>query len=254
VVFLSTTSAIASPIDPSLASLQQREGDVTLRNFGFQDGEHLALLKLHYTALGTPQRNAAGKIINAVLLLRTTTGTGKSFLMPTLVNVLFQPGQPLDARRFYIVLPDGIGFGGSTKPSDGLFGHFPHYGYVDQVVAQHTLVELLGIDHLKLVLGISQGGMQAWLWAERFPDAMDGVVPIACYPMQISGRNLMWRQVVINAVRDDPKWHGGNYSPADPPTAWKDVAGLMFPMMVGTAERLQAAGPDRERSLRTTRT
>jgi len=227
---------------------------VTLRNFGFQDGEHLALLKLHYTALGTPQRNAAGKIINAVLLLRTTTGTGKSFLMPTLVNVLFQPGQPLDARRFYIVLPDGIGFGGSTKPSDGLFGHFPHYGYVDQVVAQHTLVELLGIDHLKLVLGISQGGMQAWLWAERFPDAMDGVVPIACYPMQISGRNLMWRQVVINAVRDDPKWHGGNYSPADPPTAWKDVAGLMFPMMVGTAERLQAAGPDRERSLRTTRT
>ncbi len=236
--------AVAAP-----DALPQGEGDVELRDFAFRDGERLPVLKLHYTALGTPRRDAAGKITNAVLLLHATTGTGKTFLMPTLADHLFRPGQPLDVQRYYVVLPDGIGFGGSSKPSDGLRGHFPHYGYLDQVEAQHAMAQAMGIDHLKLVAGISQGGMQTWLWAEQFPDAMDAAVPVACMPMQISGRNLMWRQVVTGAVRDDPDWHGGDYDPAHPPTAWTRTAALMFAIMVGTPERLQAAGPDRAKTL-----
>ena len=227
----------------------QGEGDVVLRDFALHNGERFATLKLHYTALGTPTRDAAGHITNAVLLLHATTTSGKSFLMPTLADHLFGKGQPLDVTRFYVVLPDGIGFGGSSKPSDGLRGHFPHYGYIDQVEAQHAMLAAIGIDHLKLVAGISQGGMQSWLWAERFPDAMDAVVPVACMPIQISGRNLMWRQIVVNAVHDDPDWHGGDYDPAHAPRAWEDIAAPMFAMMVGTPERLQASGPDRAKTL-----
>ena len=242
-------AAPTAPVAPGPEALPQSEGDVELRDFAFRNGERLPVLKLHYTALGTPRRDAAGKITNAVLLLHATTGTGKTFLMPTLADHLFRPGQPLDVQRYYVVLPDGIGFGGSTKPSDGLRGHFPHYGYLDQVEAQHAMVQAMGIEHLKLVAGISQGGMQTWLWAEQFPDAMDALVPVASMPMQISGRNLMWRQVVAGAVRDDPEWHGGDYDPAHPPTAWTRTAALMFAIMVGTPERLQAAGPDRARTL-----
>lgn len=241
----------AAPVAPAAPHLQalQHDGDVDLPEFAFRSGEHVAPLRLHYTALGTPQRDAAGKITNAVLLLHATTGTGKTFLVPTLANHLFGPGQPLDVQRYYVVLPDGIGFGGSTKPSDGLHGRFPHYGYRDQVEAQHAMLQDMGIDHLRLVAGISQGGMQAWLWAEQHPDAMDGVMPIACMPMQISGRNLMWRQIVADAVRSDPKWNGGEYDRTDPPTAWTRSAALMFALMVGTPERLQAAGPDRGKTL-----
>lgn len=242
-------AAPTAPVAPAPLAMQQSEGDVDVRDFAFRSGERLPLLRLHYTALGTPRRDAAGKITNAVLLLHATTGTGKTFLVPTLADHLFRPGQPLDAQRYYIVLPDGIGFGGSTKPSDGLRGHFPHYGYLDQVAAQHAMVEGMGIDRLKLVAGISQGAMQAWLWAEQLPEAMDAVVPVACMPMQISGRNLMWRQIIVGAVRDDPDWRGGDYDPAHPPTAWMQTAALLFAVMVGTPERLQAAGPDRAKTL-----
>lgn len=241
-------AAPTAPAGPDLQAMQH-EGNVDLPEFTFRNGERLSPLRLHYTALGTPQRDAAGKITNAVLLLHATTGTGKTFFVPTLANHLFGPGQPLDLQRYYIVLPDGIGFGGSTKPSDGLHGRFPHYGYRDQVEAQHAMLQAMGIDHLRLVAGISQGGMQTWLWAEQYPDAMDGVMPIACMPMQISGRNLMWRQIVSDAVRSDPKWKGGDYDRADPPTAWTRSAALMFALMVGTPERLQAAGPDRAKTL-----
>ncbi|MGH1572839.1 hypothetical protein ACRAWG_21875 [Methylobacterium sp. P31] len=149
----------AAPTAPAAPDHQagQHEGDVDLPEFTFRNGERLAPLRLHYTTLGTPQRDAAGKITNAVLLLHATTGTGKTFLVPTLANHLFGPGQPLDPQRYYIVLPDGIGFGGSTKPSDGLHGRFPHYGYRDQVEAQHAMLHAMGIDHLKLIAGISQG-------------------------------------------------------------------------------------------------
>jgi homoserine O-acetyltransferase len=242
-------AAPAAALAPAPDVVQRSEGDAEVHDFAFRDGERLPVLKLHYTALGTPRRDASGRITNAVLLLHATTGTGKTFLVPTLADSLFRPGQPLDARHYYVVLPDGIGFGGSTKPSDGLRGRFPHYGYRDQVEAQHAMLQAMGIEHLKLVAGISQGGMQAWLWAEQFPDAMDAVVPVASMPMQISGRNLMWRQIIIGAVRDDPEWHGGDYDPAHPPTAWMRTAALMFALMVGTPERLQAVGPDRAGTL-----
>jgi homoserine O-acetyltransferase len=242
-------AAPVAPAEPPDVKAVQREGDVDLSEFNFRSGERIAPLRLHYTTLGIPKRDAAGKITNAILLLHATTGTGKTFLVPSIADFLFKPGQPLDAQRYFIVLPDGIGFGGSTKPSDGLHGRFPHYGYRDQVDAQHAMLQAMDIDHLKLVMGISQGGMQAWLWAEQFPDAMDGVMPIACMPMQISGRNLMWRQIVADAVRSDPKWNGGEYDRADPPTAWTRSAALMFALMVSTPERLQAAGPDRAKTL-----
>lgn len=229
--------------------LQTREGDVEVRDFAFQSGEHMALLKLHYLTLGTPQRNGSGKVSNAVLLLHGTTGTSKGYLAPTLADNLFKPGRPLDARRYYIVIPDGIGIGGSTKPSDGLHAHFPHYGYIDQVEAQHAMLLGMGIEHLKLVSGISQGGMQTWVWGERFPDAMDALVPVASMPMQISGRNLIWRQIIIRAIRDDPDWHGGDYDPAHPPTLWMQTAAPLFALMVGNPEKLQALGPDRGKTL-----
>jgi homoserine O-acetyltransferase/O-succinyltransferase len=228
---------------------QPQEGDVEVHDFTFQDGERLPLLKLHYTALGTPQRDASGRISNAVVLLHGTTGTGKSFLMPPLADHLFQPGQPLDARRYYVVLPDGIGAGGSTKPSDGMHIRFPRYGYIDQVEAQHAMLKGMGIDHLKLVSGISQGGMQTWLWGERFPDVMDALVPVACMPVQISGRNLLWREIVLRAIHDDPDWHGGDYDPAHPPARWTQIAAPLFMVMVSNPERLQDAGPDRAKTL-----
>ena len=229
--------------------LQPHESDVEVRNFTFQDGERLALLKLHYTALGTPQHDASGKINNAVLLLHGTTSTGKSFLMPTISGYLFQPGQPLDAQRYYVVLPDGIGAGGSTKPSDGMRASFPHYGYIDQVEAQHAMLKGMGIDHLKLVSGISQGGMQTWVWGERFPDAMDALASVASMPVQISGRNLMWREIVIRAIVDDPDWHGGDYDAAKPPTRWAQIAAPLFAVMLSDPQRLQEAGPDRAQTL-----
>ena len=239
----------AAPADPAPLAMEQAEGDVDVPDFAFQGGGLLPLLRLHYTALGTPRRDAAGKITNAILLLHATTGTGKTFLAPNLANYLFQPGQPLDVQRHYVVLPDGIGFGGSTKPSDGLRARFPHYGYIDQVEAQHAMLAGMGIDHVRLVAGISQSGMQTWLWGERFPDAMDALMPVACMPMQVSGRNLMWRQVIAGAVRSDPDWHGGDYDAAHPPTAWMRTAALLFAVMVGTPETLQAAGPDRAKTL-----
>ncbi len=184
-----------------------------------------------------------------MLLLHGTGGTGKSFLAPTLADNLFGPDQPLDLSRFYVVLPDGIGAGGSTSPSDGLHARFPHYGYNDQVVAQHALLDALKVDHLRLVSGISQGGMQSWLWAERYPEAADAYVPIASMPMQISGRNLMWRQIIIHAIEEDPDYHGGEYSDGNKPKVWGDIAGPLFVMMVGTPQRLQESAPDRAKTL-----
>ena len=228
---------------------QPQEGDVVARDFAFQSGERMPQLKLHYTTLGTPQRDASGRIVNAVLLLHSTTAAGKLFLMPSLAGNLFRPGQPLDARRFFIVLPDGIGTGGSTKPSDGLHARFPKYGYIDQVEAQHAMLAGMGIDHLRLVAGISQGAMQTWLWGERYPEAMDALVAVACMPMQISGRNLIWREIVIRSIRNDPAWQGGDYDPKRPPTLWMQAAAPMFTLMVGTPKGMQQAGPDRARTL-----
>lgn len=228
--------------------LPTSKGDVAVADFAFTSGAHLPL-RLHYVAVGVPHRDATGQIDNAVLLLHGTTGSAQSFLQPHLSDNLFGPGQPLDAGRFYSVLADGIGAGGSTKPSDGLGGHFPHYSYVDQVEAQYAMLEGMGIHHLKLVSGISQGGMQTWLWGERHPDAMDALAPVASMPIQVSGRNLLWRLLAIQAIEDDPGYHGGEYDPAHPPEQWTRVAAPLFAIMVGNADRLQTSGPDREKSL-----
>lgn len=239
-------SPVAGRADPAYPTT---EGDVTVHDITFHDGEKIADLKLHYTALGTPHRDDRGRVTNAVLLLHGTTGVGRNYLMPSLADSLFGPGQPLDAHRYYIVLPDGIGIGGSSKPSDGALSHFPHYGYIDQVDAQRWLLDGLGIDHLRLVSGISQGGMQTWLWGERYPEAMDGLLPIASMPMEISGRNLVWRRIVMRAIENDPAWHGGNYDPAQPPSQWMDTGATMFALMVGNPDRMQTAAPDRAATL-----
>jgi len=203
----------------------QTEGDYTVRDFTFQSGETLPSLRLHYTTLGTPQRDAKGQVTNAVLLLHGTTGTGKAYLAPSIAGELFGPGQTLDASRYYIIVPDGLGRGGSTKPSDGLRAHFPRYGYNDVVAAQQLLVTKgLGVDHLRLILGTSMGGMQAWMWAERYPDMMDAIMPIACQPISISGRNYLFRRVLTDSIRNDPDWNGGDYNA--PPRHWLNTMPL----------------------------
>ena len=178
------------------------------------------------------------------MLLHGTTGTGKSFLAPSLGGELFGPGQPLDAARHYLILPDGIGRGGSSKPSDGPRAKFPRYGYQDVVIAQHLLVtQGLGVNHLRLVLGTSMGGMQTWLWGERYPDFMDALLPIASLPTQIAGRNLLWRRLLTESIRQDPDWQGGNYKTA--PTHWVRSYPI-FTLMTDSPVRLQGQGPTRE--------
>ncbi len=191
----------------------QQEGDHVVEGFTFASGESLDRVKLHYTTLGTPHRGADGEIDNAVLVLHGTTGTGKSFLIPTLGPELFGEGAPLDARRWYVILPDGLGRGGSSKPSDGLRARFPRYGYGDVVEGQHRVVtEALGVKHLRLVLGTSMGGMQAWMWGERYPGSMDLLMAVASQPIPVSGRNALWRRLLIEGIRTDPDWKGGEYT------------------------------------------
>jgi len=185
----------------------------TAPEFHFSSGALLRDVRFHYLTLGTPKRDATGTVTNAVLLLHGTTNVAAEFLQPSLAGELFHPGQPLDAAKYYIIIPDGLGRGGSAKPSDGLKGKFPHYGYTDLVEGQHRLVvEGLGISHLKLVLGVSMGGMNTWQWLERYPDMMEGAMAIACLPQQISGRNILIRRTVTEAIRHDPDWNDGNYT------------------------------------------
>lgn len=188
------------------------EGDFILKDYRFASGETLPELKLHYRTMGVPQRDAAGKIVNGVLLLQGNTGTGENWLRPTLADELYGPGQPLDAREYFIIMQDALGRGGSSKPSDGLKGNFPHYRYADMVDSGYRLItQGLGVAHLRLVIGSSMGGMHAWLWAEAYPDLMDGVVPISCQPVEISGRNWLGRRAAAEAIRNDPDWKGGFY-------------------------------------------
>ena len=189
-----------------------QEGDFILRDYRFASGETLPELKLHYRTMGVPQRDAAGKIINGVLLLQGNTGTGENWLRPSLADHLYGPGQPLDARHYFLIMQDALGRGGSSKPSDGLRGNFPRYRYRDMVDSGYRLItEGLGVGHLRLVIGSSMGGMHAWLWAEAYPDLMDGVIPISCQPVQISGRNWLGRRAQAEAIRHDPDWNNGFY-------------------------------------------
>jgi homoserine O-acetyltransferase len=205
--------AVALPAAAQTTWPNQREADFTLKDYRFESGETLPELRLHYTVLGTPHKNASGEIDNAVILLHGTSGTGKNWLMPSLANELFGPGQPIDAARHFIILPDGVGRGGSSKPSDGLRAKFPHYRYRDIIDSEYRLVtEGLGIKHLRLVLGSSMGGMHCWMWGEMYPGFMDALVPIASQPIEISGRNWISRRIAIEAIRNDPDWNGGNYT------------------------------------------
>ncbi len=233
---VATASARAADMEPV-------EGEVLARDFAFEDGSKLQELRLHYVTLGSPKRDAAGHIVNAVLLLHGTTGTGRQFLAPSMRGPLFGPGAPLDAASYYLIMPDGIGAGGSSKPSDALMSHFPHYGYFDQVEAQRVLLEDgLGIHHVVVVLGTSMGGMQAWLWASHHPTMMDATVAIAAVPAPVAGRNMMWRDMVIEAIRRDPDFHDGDYTAE--PTQWHAILPL-FTLLTGNARRLQAEAPTR---------
>src|SRR6202046_5645360 len=188
------------------------EGDYATRNFKFKSGEELPELRLHYKTLGKPERDAQGRVKNAVLILHGTGGSGAQFLAPQFAGELYGPGQLLDINKYFIILPDGIGHGKSSKPSDGMHAHFPAYDYDDMVAAQHLLVtEGLGVQHLRLILGTSMGCMHSFVWGESYPDFMDALMPLACLPVQIAGRNRVWRKMLMDAIRNDPAWNGGEY-------------------------------------------
>jgi homoserine O-acetyltransferase len=189
------------------------EGDHVLRDFKFTSGETLPELKIHYRTIGKAVKDDKGMVRNAVLITHGTTGSGAQFIRPEFAGELFGAGQPLDATKFFIVLPDGIGHGKSSKPSDGLHAKFPRYGYVDMVEAQFRLLtEGLGVNRARLVMGTSMGGMHTWVWASAHPDFMDALLPLASLPTQISGRNRAWRRMIIDAIWNDPEWRGGDYS------------------------------------------
>jgi homoserine O-acetyltransferase len=193
------------------------EADYTIRDFKFTSGETLPELRLHYRTLGKPEKDAQDKTTNAILIMHGTTGSGAQFIRPEFAGELFGKDQPLDATKFFIVLLDGIGHGKSSKPSDGMHAKFPHYGYLDMIEAQYRLLtEGLGVNHARLVMGTSMGGMHTWLWGELHPDFMDALMPLASLPTQISGRNRAWRRTVIDAIRNDPAWNGGEYKTQPP--------------------------------------
>jgi len=195
------------------------EGDYVAHDFHFKSGETLPELRLHYLTFGKPEKDASGKVTNAVLILHGTGGSGRQFLAPQFADVLFGPGQLLDVSRYFIILPDNVGHGKSSKPSDGMHAHFPQYDYDDMVAAQHELLEKgLGVNHLRLVMGTSMGCMHSWVWGETYPDFMDALMPLACLPVQIAGRNRLWRDMVIEGIRQDPDWKNGDYT-AEPRAA-----------------------------------
>jgi homoserine O-acetyltransferase len=188
------------------------EADFVIHDFHFKSGETLPELRLHYRTLGSPQRDRNGIVRNAVLILHGTTGSGGQFFRSEFANELFPKGQPLDVSRYFLIIPDNIGHGQSSKPSDGLHAKFPRYGYRDMIEAQRRLLtDGLGVNHLRLVMGTSMGGMHTWLWGEVYPDFMDALMPLASLPTQISGRNRIWRRVVIDAIRNSPDWQNGDY-------------------------------------------
>jgi homoserine O-acetyltransferase len=239
VSFFIPSSGQQAPVPPAT------EGDFVAKNFKFRSGESLPELRLHYTTLGKPVRNAEGRVINAVLILHGTGGSGQQFLQPQFAGELFGPGQLLDVMRYFIILPDGIGHGKSSKPRDGLHAHFPQYDYDDMVAAHHQLLtEGLGVNHLRLILGTSMGCMHSFVWGETYPDFVDALMPLACQPVQIAGRNRIWRKMVMDAIRNDPEWKGGEYS-AEPQQALRTALDLL--LIAGSAPLyMQKTYPSRD--------
>jgi homoserine O-acetyltransferase/O-succinyltransferase len=219
-----------------------KQADVIFTSYHFRSGETLPQTRVHYATLGTPHRDAAGQIDNAVLVLHWTGSDSRALLTPTYMKALFDPGRPLDAARYYLIFADSIGCGRSSKPSDGLRTKFPHYTYGDMVDLQHKLVaETLHIRRLHAILGMSMGGMNAWQWAQAYPDAIDGVMPVVSLPIKVSGRNLIWRRLAISYITDDPDWKGGNYD--KPFRGWTQSYQLLR-MMIDGVPHMQAIAPD----------
>ena len=224
----------------------RKEANFIVRDFRFQNGETLSELRLHYVTLGTPKRDSAGRVTNAVLLLHGTNGSGKTIL-DNLASQLFGSGQPLDSAKYYLIIPDALGCGGSSKPSDGLRGKFPRYGYNDMVEAQRLLVtEGLGIDHLRLIVGLSMGAMNAWIWGEKYPDMMDALMPLVSLPGPITGHNLLWRRMITELIRNDPDYNGGNY--VNQPSHWRFTAACQY-MITESRVRIYEAAPSRAETI-----
>jgi homoserine O-acetyltransferase len=226
---------------------QQTESDFVVHNFAFKSGETLPELRLHYITIGKPDRDASGHVSNAVLIMHGTGGTGAGFTSEGFGGELFRAGQPLDAAKYFIILPDGIEHGKSSKPSDGLHARFPHYRYDDMVQADYLLVhDGLKIDHLRLVMGTSMGAMHTWLWGEMFPDYMDALMPLASAPVEIVGRNRMFRAIIIDSIRGDPEWRLGEYD--KPPAQGLFAAQYALWMMTSSPLQLHQNNPTREQA------
>ncbi len=225
---------------------EPKPADFVVRGFQFKSGESLPEIKLHYYTLGTPQKDASGKVTNAVLVLHGTTGSARQFLNDHFAGVLFGPGQLLDASKCFIVLPDNIGHGESTKPSDGLHLKFPHYEYDDMVELQYRLLtQALGVNHLRLVMGTSMGGMHSWLWAERHPDFIDAALPLASEPVEIAGRNRMMRRMIMDDIRNSPDFNNGDYTQQPHGLA---AALQVLLIMTSAPVRMQREFPTREQA------
>ena len=231
-VFLS----MGHPASAGLFQSPITEGDYVIKNYRFANGETLPEVKLHYRTMGTPRRDAQGRITNGVLMMHGSSGDASQVLATSMIGPLTGPGADLDPASHFLIFPDILGAGKSTKPSDGLRAKFPRYGYHDLVDLEHRLItEHFKIERLRLVMGISMGGMHAWLWGIRYPDAMDGIVAISSLPAKIDGRNLLWRRILSQAIRNDPDWQGGNY--ASQPRGFLSIM-PMFDMLVQSPARL----------------
>ena len=222
------------------------EGDFLVKDFVFTTGETLPELRLHYTTIGKPEKNAAGKVTNAVLIMHGTGGSGRGFLSATFGGLLFGEGQLLDATRHYIILPDDIGHGRSSKPSDGLHMKFPRYTYTDMVHGEYRLVtEKLGVNHLRLVMGTSMGAMHTWMWGTMYPDFMDALMPLASAPVEIGGRNRMLRKMIMDSIQRDPDWNNGEYKG---PLNNMVAANFALFMMTSSPLQLLKQAPTREQA------
>jgi len=244
---LGAAPAAATPAAPKtlVGTPVPADNDFVIHDFHFASGETLPELRLHYITLGNPRRDAHGRTVNAVLILHGIGGSGRSLLNERFAGVLFGHGQLLDSGQYFIILPDAIGHGKSSKPSDGLHAHFPKYGYVDMVAAQHALlVEGLHVDHVRLVMGASMGCMHTFLWGETYPAMMDALMPLACLPAPIAGRDQLWRDLIIDGIRADPEWQQGEYG-SEPQGALRTAAGLL--MIAGSAPlQMQLSLPSRD--------
>ena len=228
---------------PAPARAQLDTGTFVIRDFLFRSGETLPELRLHYMTMGRPRKDADGVVRNAVLILHGTGGSGRQFLNP-LFTELYAAGEALDTATHYLIFPDGIGHGASSKPSDGLHARFPRYTYDDMVAAQYRLLaERLGVNHLLLVIGTSMGGMHTWVWGETYPDFMDGLVPLASVPTAIAGRNRMMRKMIMDDIRNDSGWRGGEYQ--QQPMGLVGALQILF-MMGSSPLVLQRAAPTRD--------